>query len=79
MNWLADEVCQPRRQHEAMPVDGEISGLALLDHVVLDELGDPADQHPEEQHERSPDPEVQGYGLVDEAAVELMNVVALSE
>jgi hypothetical protein len=37
------------------------------------------DQHPEEQDESSPDPKVQGHGLADEAAVELMNVVALSE
>ena len=62
-----------------MPVDGEISCLAVLDHVVLGQLGDPADQHPEQQDERSPDPQVQGHGLVGEAPVKLLGMVALGE
>jgi hypothetical protein len=70
---------RPRVQHEAMPVDGKAGGLAVLDHVVLGQLRDPADQHPEQQHERSPDPQVQGHGLVGEAPVKLLDMVALSE
>ena len=71
---------QPCRQHEAMPVDGQPpGGPAVFDHVVLSQLGDPADQHPEEQDKRSPDPEVQWHGLVGEAAVKLVDMVALSE
>jgi len=65
---LTDEAGQPCRQHEAMPVDRQPGGPVVFDHVVLGQLGDPADQHPEEQDERSPDPKVQGHGLVGEAA-----------
>ena len=62
-----------------MPVDGQPGGPAVFDHVVLGQLGDPADQHPEEQDERSPDPKVQWHGLVGETAVKLLDMVALSE
>ena len=62
-----------------MPVDGQPGGPAVFDHVVLSQLGDPADQHPEEQHKRSPNAEVQWHGHVGEAAVKLVDMVALSE
>jgi hypothetical protein len=63
-----------------MPVDGQPPGGAtVFGHVVLGQLGDPADQHPEEQDERSPGPKIQWHGLVGEAAVKLLDMVALSE
>ena len=62
-----------------MPVNGQPGGPAIFEHVVPSQLRDPADKHPEEQDERSPNPEVQGHDLVGEAAVELMDVVVLSE
>jgi hypothetical protein len=62
-----------------MPVDGEAGGLAVVDHVVPGELRDTADQHPEQQNECSPDPQVQWDGLVGEAPVELLDVVAFSQ
>ena len=62
-----------------MPVDGQVGDLAVLDHVVLGQLGDPADQHPEQQDERSPGPQVQGHGLVSDASVKLPDVVVLGE
>jgi hypothetical protein len=43
------------------------------------ELRDTADQHPEQQDERSPHSQVQWDGLVGEAPVKLLDVVAFSE
>jgi hypothetical protein len=72
---MPDQDCEPGRQHESVPVDGEAGGLAIVDHVVFGELGDAADQHPEQQHEGPRDPQVQWDGLVGEAPTELMDVV----
>ena len=62
-----------------MPVDGKAGGLTILDHVIPGQLRDPADQHPEQQDERAPDPQVQGHGLVGEAPVKLLDMVAFGE
>jgi hypothetical protein len=62
-----------------VPVDGKAGALAVFDHVVFGQLRDPADQHPEQQDERSPDPQVQGHGLVSEAPVKLLDMVVLGE
>jgi hypothetical protein len=63
----------------AVPVDGKAGGLAVVDHVVLGQLCDPADQHPEQQDERSPGPQVQRHGLIGEATVKLLDMVAFGE
>jgi hypothetical protein len=39
----------------------------------------PADQHPEQQDQRSPDSQVQGHGLVGEALVKLPDMGILSQ
>jgi hypothetical protein len=62
-----------------MPVLGEIGGLTVLAHVVLGQLRDPADQHPEQQDERSPIRRSKGMASSVRHRSKLVDMVALSE